>query len=155
MSRFSSSRFLPYVRPIYMFASPNARVLSAATALHGQRVNDGGCSRFVAQALASVGADFDEGASRWGTFLGQAQPSAVHIPGLKAGDVLQFEGVSLQGGNSWWSFPHHSAIVASVQGLEVQVIHQNAPLGSPVHYDTINLAYLVSGVILAYRPRLK
>jgi hypothetical protein len=148
-----------------------AHVLSFAVRSIGQVFGDGGCSRFVAAALLASGAEFNEGDSNWGNLIGQtmgpmtpainpamtmATGGAWWLPGLVGGDVLQFENAYFSSANSWSWFPHHSAIVSKVNGFEIEIVNQNAPIGSPVHYDTINLAQMMpSGIILAYQPRRK
>jgi hypothetical protein len=153
-----------------------SQVLNFARGSIGKVFGDGGCSRFVAAALLASGADFNEADSNWGDLIGQTMGpltaalnptmnlvtgGAWWLPGLVGGDVLQFEsayfaGSTPDGGNYWSWFPHHSAIVTKVNGVVIEIANQNAPLGSAVHYDTINLAQmLASGIILAYRPRRK
>jgi hypothetical protein len=116
----------------------------------GVSIGDGGCSRLVAAALQAAGAQFDEATSYWGTPIGLDQ--------LMYGDVLQFEGAHFEhhypdGSWYWQDFPHHSAIVYSVNGSQITLINQNVNGDTTVQLTTINLDDLTAGTILAYRPQ--
>src|SRR5262245_8656506 len=119
------------------------------------RIEDGGCTRLVAFCLRSAGARFDEATLNWGKQIAWTTPSSRTLNGIMPGDVLQFTNAKFESANQWTLLgtPNHTAIVGGVNGQQIQLIQQNAPLTSGVHVDTINLAEMTAGQIIAYRPQ--
>jgi len=147
--------------------------VAAAKRYVGKKVGDGGCSRFVDQVLIdtkgqplvlrpknaseklkekNLGYKLPDQISVWGNkdirLVDRSKRSPP--PTYRAGQILQFENCyfekkradgSLQ---QFWDFPHHTAIIKSASGSVVTMLHQNAPLGSPVHEDTLDLRLLTT-----------
>ncbi len=130
----------------------NDAVVSFAMANLGTQVGDGQCWTLVDQALKAAGADTSgDAAYVWGNPIG--------LDALAPGDVLQFENVHFQGATpdgGWYSqdFPHHSAIVYSVDGNKITLLNQNVNGDMTVQFTTINLDDWQSGTISAYEPQL-
>jgi hypothetical protein len=160
--------------------------VAAAKRYLGKKVGGGGCSHFVDQVLVdtkgqtlvlrpknvaeiakekNLGYKLPDQISIWGNknirLVNRSKPSP---PNYQAGQILQFENCyfekkradgSLQQN---WDFPHHTAIIKSVNGSIVAMLHQNAPLGSPVHEDTLDLRLLTAkkdgskGTLTAFYP---
>lgn len=131
-------------------ASINDKVLSfAKDHLHTQ-VGNGDCWTLVDQALRAAGADTRGDA---GYVFGATIPLSQVAPG----DVLQFENVHFKhvDAHSWYTqeFPHHTAIVASVDGSKITLLNQNVNGDRTVQYTTIDMADFVDGTITAYHPQ--
>lgn len=131
-------------------ASINDKVLSfAKDHLHTQ-VGNGECWTLVDQALRAAGADTRGDA---GYVFGATIPLSQVAPG----DVLQFENVHFKhvDAHSWYTqeFPHHTAIVASVDGSKITLLNQNVNGDRTVQYTTIDMADFVDGTITAYHPQ--
>jgi hypothetical protein len=142
------------------------KIVEYARAKVGQQVGDGECTALAAAALRHAGAGLRRrGEGSWGEEI----PS---LKDAKPGDILQFENVVLvrhraldNGGllTTTMSFPHHTAIIASVRKRGSKpilvIIHQNVgvdgsdePQRKLVQQDTINLAEKRSGSIRVFRP---
>lgn len=112
----------------------------------------GQCTELVTAALQSaggVGGKFDTTPYVWGRLW-----TGSNIPGR--GTIVQFEGVVFQGGGWTWNFPHHTAIVESVNGTQVTLLHQNVDgslAASQVRRQTIDFATKTSGTYTIYVPR--
>jgi hypothetical protein len=134
-------------------AGLNDAVLAYAVAALGTQVGDGGCWALADEALKAAGADTS------GDFA-YVFGSAVDLYAVIPGDVLQFEGVHFEGpdpatgGTYWQDFPHHTAIVYSVNGSQITLLNQNVNGDTTVQFTTINLNDLQYGTISAYRPQL-
>jgi hypothetical protein len=82
----------------------------------------------------------------------------VALSSIKPGDILQFENVNFKhtSPNGSWStssFPHHTAIVLSVNGKQITVLHQNVGGNRTVQQTIINLNdRQPGGTITAYEP---
>lgn len=130
----------------------NDAIVSFAMANKGIQVGDGQCWTLVDQALKAAGADTSgDAAYIWGNPIG--------LDAIVPGDVLQFENVHFEGatpGGGWYfqDFPHHSAIVYSVNGSNITLLNQNVNGDMTVQFTTINLADWQSGTISAYEPQL-
>jgi hypothetical protein len=130
----------------------NDAVVSFAMANLGTQVGDGQCWTLVDQALKAAGADTSgDAACIWGNPIG--------LDAIVPGDVLQFENVRFQGatpGGGWYfqDFPHHSAIVYSVDGTKITMLNQNVNGDMTVQFTTIDLADWQSGTISAFEPQL-
>lgn len=111
----------------------NRKVLEFAEGRLGRKVNNGQCTMFAYEALASAGARRfpwePSGDYVWG------EPVASFKETLP-GDILQFRDAVYKGRRnltprrwvSWHAeYPHHTAVVAAVNrgGREVVVLHQN------------------------------
>lgn len=85
---------------------------------------------------------------------GRIWTSNNNMPGV--GTIVQFEGVVFKGGGWTWNFPHHTAIVESVNGTQVTLLHQNVDgslAASQVRRQTIDFATKVSGTYTIYVPQ--
>ena len=156
----------------------NAAVLKFCESKEGKRVGGGECSHLANEALRVAGAEFtqvgkdgkripdspDSGDYVWGTLLktysfdaktkkvNDSDPKTKCLPG----DVLQFRDAKIANG---FSFPHHTAIVKTVDkaGNPTSIFQQNAfvPKGSDpriVQKATLPIINMLSGHIMAYRP---
>jgi hypothetical protein len=119
-----------------------SQIVSFAEGKAGKRFGDGECFDLVDKALRHAGAksaaDFgritDDANYKWG--------KQVSLSQLQPGDVIQFRNYRFdrkitRADGSWNTDfngrPHHTAIVASVDGDgAVTVLEQNAPKGGPV-----------------------
>jgi hypothetical protein len=128
----------------------NMRGLYWCLSMRGKFIGDGGCTRLADMHLAvsgAVPADFrDYRNTIWG-----AVPN-----GWAPGDVLQFEHCYFywNNGSSWGDMAadHHTAIIVSLRGNVVELVHQNAPLGGPVAVTTLDLNTKQRGTIRGWRP---
>ena len=133
----------------------NTRVLQFAESKRGQQVGRGECWDLADEALNSAGAHRPNQAGYGAYVFGQA----VALTALKAGDILQFENVNFKhtSPNGSWSsnsFPHHTAVVRSVQGRQIELLQQNVKNDRHVQTGTINLDdRQAGGTITAYRPQ--
>jgi hypothetical protein len=147
--------------------------LAAAKRYIGKKVGHGECSEFVSQVLVdtkgeplvlrpknaaeklkekNLGYKLPDQISIWGNkhlrLVNRSKPSPP--PTYKAGQILQFENCYFEKKRANgslernWDFPHHTAIIKSADGSVVTILHQNAPLGSPVHEDTLDLRLLTA-----------
>jgi|ERR1700722_7932582 len=156
----------------------NAAVLKFCESKEGKRVGGGECSHLANEALRVAEAEFtqvgsdgkripdspSEGDYVWGkllkTYSFDANTKKVtdSDPKLKClpGDVLQFRNVKTANG---FSFPHHTAIVRSVDeaGNPTGIFQQNFALpkggdGRVVQKSGLQTPKMISGRIMAYRP---
>lgn len=135
----------------------NEKVRQYANSMMGKKVGDGECWSLVNEALKSAGAH-QPGQGGYGSYV---FGKAIGLNELKPGDILQFENVVFKhtNPNGSWSqnnFPHHTAIVNSVSGRQIGLIHQNINGNKTVQTGTINLDDKQSGGTLsAFRPQPK
>jgi len=165
----------------------SAKFVAAAERYRGQKIDGGECSEFVNKVLAdmkgqqlvlrpkrpdeklkekNLGYKLPDQISIWGDkpirLVSRSKP--LPRPSYQVGQILQFENCyfekkpadgSLERN---WDFPHHTAIIKSANGSVVTMLHQNAPLGSPVHEDTLDLRLLTTkkdgtkGTLTAFFP---
>jgi hypothetical protein len=128
----------------------NQTVLQFAIDHLGQQVGDGQCWTLADQALRNAGAQ-PPGTGGLGIYEygRQLDPDENIWPG----DVIQFEGaLFISDDGSWWDMPHHTAIVYAVDGRELTLINQNAPLPIVTSED-INQDDLQQGTMTTYRPQ--
>jgi len=144
----------------------NTGVLQYAQKNLGQRVGNGQCSALASAALASVGAkttdDFGvvgpDGNYVWGT-------PVARLADVRPGDILQFRNVKITNTTiqrtsrgvfsytSSYSYPHHTAIVASNDGKgKLTTLEQNSNNRLYVTQGQLDFSGSVSGKIWAYRP---
>jgi hypothetical protein len=165
-----------------------ATFVAAAKRHLGKKLGGGGCSEFVNQVLVdtkgqplvlrpkrvdeklkekNLGYRLPDQISIWGQkdirLVNRSKPSPP--PTYKAGQILQFENCRFEKKRADgslerdWEFPHHTAIIESADGSVVTILHQNAPLGSPVHEDTLDLRLLTNqkdgtrGTLTAFYPK--
>lgn len=126
--------------------APNRKVWEYCHEMKGYMVGNGECWTLAASALAEK-----ELQHPYALQYGRAVPAdGLLIPG----DLLQIEGVSIQGADGWYiSMGHHTAIVHNnLGGGMIELIHQNGPpLGRYVCLLPVNM-YAYSGSIAPYRP---
>jgi hypothetical protein len=132
------------------------KILEYARGKVGSRIGDGECTRLVEGALAFAGAPAGKfpsnGDYSWGRQINF--PTEAALPG----DIIQLVKVKLSykdanGSGSWSTGTQHSAVIDSVNGKVLQVIEQNAPIGSGVAKHQLNLNWkLESGFYKIYRP---
>jgi hypothetical protein len=136
----------------------------------GQTVGNGECASLAEQALRAAGArerrrdNPEEGDYCWGELVyrieaGKEKPTAAgKLADVKAGDVIQFRDVRLEGRNSIGRYTmatkHHTAIVTAVQeaGAVVKILHQNYNGKRVVAEETLRLGDLKEGWLRFYRP---
>jgi hypothetical protein len=134
------------------------KVLQYAISHISQRLGGGQCSDLVAAALMYAGdqpgnTSSPIGQYTWGRKLNIWQEAP------QPGDVIQLVDVTLSystptSNGTWVTNSQHSAIIESVtNGRQLNVIQQNAPIGSPVARGVINLNWtLVKGSYAIFRP---
>lgn len=129
-------------------ANPNVLVYVYALArmAEGVTVGRGECTDLVDAALAYArkrpGRNYV-----WGTPVSQAD--------MKAGDIIQFWDVHFTSpnGSTWGTAPggHHTAIVRTVDGTKVLLVHQNDGVRR-ITLRRIDLAWSHTGKYNIYRP---
>ena len=155
------------------------QIVAFAQARRGHSVGDGQCFALADQALKSASA---KSAADFGTVDHDADyvwGTATSVVDAKPGDIIQFRDyrydreitTDLGGGGSdtrtdFQERPHHTAIVASVDGGgAITVLEQNAPEGSATH--RVQLFFLdrddksgnkttkitIQGTFTIYRPQ--
>jgi hypothetical protein len=149
----------PYVMRVpteRVLASLNERIRMHAESLLGKQVGGGECTDLVNETLGFCNAKqlrvLADGSYEWGqnVALTDAKGNAAVIPG----DILQFENVVFKGGGYTYNYPHHTAIVRSVNGKQIELLHQNVNNVRRVLTGSINLDHLhPGGSIKAYRPQ--
>jgi hypothetical protein len=139
------------------YANLNAKVLAFAQANLGKEVGNGECWTLADQALLAAGAK-RPGAGGLSLYQFGQPVSAGSNPLaslLRPGDIVQFEGVKVVDGGSWWDFPHHTAIVQSVQGTHVTLLNQNENQQRVVQTVTIDFSKVTQGTYQAFHPQPK
>lgn len=124
------------------------KVLSYALASMGKKVDRGECWDLANQALTYADAD-------WEPPLNFGENIDYKKLGLKPGYILQFSNTSLKFPNRSMSFPKHTAIVYKANDKSITLLHQNFNNKRYVDTLTIDLDYIKSGRIEAYRPKAK
>jgi hypothetical protein len=146
---FAGAADAPKVPPL------NAKVLAYANKQFGKKVGNGECWTLANLALKSAGAR-QPGVKGYGLYVFGRK---VALKDIVPGDILQFEKVRFEhdDGKSFYfqNLPHHTAIVSSVKGKQVTLIHQNENNVKKVTRLTINLAHQKGGTIAAFRPQPK
>jgi myosin tail region-interacting protein MTI1 len=134
----------------------NRKVLQFAEDHLGKQVGNGECWTLAAEALMYVGA------SRPGS-----KGVAVNQFGRKLnvgetilpGDVVQFEKAKFvhksKRGASSQTMPHHTAIVAGIDGKRITLLHQNFGGKRTVGTTTIDLDDQKEGTVDFFRPTPK
>lgn len=147
----------------------NRRVLDEAQGHLGLQVGDGQCGTLADAALKAAGAkSFDELGPTgpdadyvWGDLVATLTPANHPTGDIMPGDVIQFRDVAFfketvdVNGNWWWEtsrFPHHTAIVESVDGHSVTILHQNVNGELFVQEATLDLDGMTQGTMWVYRP---
>jgi hypothetical protein len=136
----------------------NQKVLAFARAHKGQQVGDGECWTLADAALKAAGArrpgSGGLGPFAFGRLLG---PRETALPG----DIAQFSKARFQGKTNrgfvyGYVMDRHTAIIASVKGTRITVLHQNfgeRDGGKIVRRTPINLADRKQGTVQIYRPQ--
>jgi hypothetical protein len=159
----------------------NQPIVGFCRARLGRRVGDGQCATLVTEAFKAAGARRFPPYGRdadyvWGRFVYglemsgglEMEDGAIGTGRVRPGDIVQFRNARFEGRrvnangswNSWTSqYPHHTAVVATVNGRRWTVYHQNVgPSGKSkdqkeiVQIGSINLNELASGWLKVYRP---
>ena len=122
----------------------NQRVLRFAQSQLGKKVGNGQCWTLGNEALRFAGAQ---------TAIGYTFGREVTMKQLLPGDILQFRSARFENGNSFvfLGTPDHTAIVESIQGTRVTILHQNAG-GKFVTRMTIDFKNMTTGKVTAFRP---
>jgi hypothetical protein len=122
----------------------NRRVVSFAAENLGRQVGNGECWTLAAEALKHAGAQPPDGYT-FGQAIGNDQ--------IQPGDVLQFKSARFDLPNSYilMGMPHHTAIVYSLNGDQIFVLHQNFGKRVVSILD-FRLETMAQGTMQAYRP---
>jgi len=122
----------------------NAKILEFALNHLGQQVGNGECWTLAAEALLYAGAKPADG---------YVFGAVIPLSSAQPGDILQFESAVFAGQAYWMQmgFPHHTAIVDSVQGTSMVILNQNFNNVRRVQTTLINFADMNSGSVIAYR----
>jgi len=154
-------------------SSINQKVIDFARANIGNTVRPdmgGDCYDFAAEALRKAGVKVNthQGAGTingqvhyiWGSTVYQKSKMSGwsnkgSLASIKAGDVIQFDGVKFENGNGSQKTSHHTAIVESVDTRTgvIKVIHQNIGGVKKVFRGQYDVDNMVSGVMTIYRPQ--
>lgn len=138
-----------FEQPIFeqrpQISSLNQSVVNYAQSVVGQRIGNGQCTELAIAALRAAGAQPGQNYV-WGTTL-------RGVEDLQPGDIIQMFDARFQNpnGSSGWSTGPHTAIVTSVEGTKVGVLHQNVA-GSPVQTGEYDFRYATGGRFNYYRP---
>jgi len=161
--------------------SLNQSIVQFCRSRIGRRVGDGECATLVTEAFQAIGArrypphgpdaDYVWGKSVYGLQVSgglNIEDGVAGSGGAQPGDIIQFRNATFKGQQvnadgsrrSWSSrYPHHTAVIASVNGGRWTVYHQNVgPSGKSedakriVQIGRINLRELDSGWLKVYRP---
>ena len=138
----------------------NLQVLDFARGKLGKQVGNGECWTLAFQALDHVHAK-RPGQDGLTTYQFGKQ---VALSVIKPGDILQFENVNFKhtSSNGSWStssFPHHTAIVLSVNGKQITVLNQNVGGNRTVQESSFNLndrqpgGTIASAMVTVPRPK--
>ncbi len=132
----------------------NLKVLQFARAQMGRQVGNGECWTLADQALDAAGAH-RPGRNGYASYVFGRE---IGLRALQPGDVIQFENVHFEHhspNGSWYSndFPHHTVIVARVQGQRITLLHQNINGDRRVQTGTIDLADRQGGSMRYFRPQ--
>jgi hypothetical protein len=121
------------------------RILAFAQAKLGTQVGNGECWTLAAEALKAADAE-----PPLQYVFGREVATADVRPGM----VLQFESARFEGPGYYavYGAPNHTAIVASVRGSTVRILHQNVNGDRTVQYGELQLDHLVSGSMIVYQP---
>ena len=124
--------------------SLNLRVLQFAISQMGKQVGNGECWTLADQALRAAGAQPARGYT-FGT--------RIPLNTIGPGDILQFTSVRIDVGNMYFIFglPNHTAVVHSVDGNSVRILHQNFGKKIVTAFE-FDISQVTSGTIEAYRP---
>jgi hypothetical protein len=124
------------------------KVISYAMGKMGKKVDRGECWDLASAALNFAEADWAPPLN-FGTKIDhKKQP-------LEPGDILQFSNTSMKFPNGSMSFPKHTAIVYKASDNRITLLHQNFNNKRYVDTLTINLDYMKSGKLEAFRPKPK
>lgn len=128
----------------------NRRGLAWCLAQKGKVIGDGECTALVEMHLAVSGATP-------GNFKDPKHYIWGAVPnGWVPGDVLQFEDCYFEWkeGNATYkkNTDHHTAVIVSLQGTVVELVHQNSPKGGPVVVTKLDLKSKQRGTIIGWRP---
>ncbi len=133
-------------------AKLNGKVLTFAKLNVGKQVGDGQCWTLADQALKFAGArrpgSGGLGIFQFGTAIANGKNPPTSL--MRPGDIVQFEEVKFEDGNSWFEFPKHTAIVQSVQGTKVTLLHQNLGNQKTVQSTTLDFSKLTKGTYYAF-----
>jgi hypothetical protein len=123
----------------------NGAVLKFAEGEIGQRVGSGLCWELGVAALAAAGAQPPQGNS-YGTAVTQAD--------AKPGDIIVFNTAYFRGANYWMLLgdPLHVAVLESISGAQIVMLHQNFNGQLFVTRSTLNLGDLKRGTVTFYQP---
>jgi hypothetical protein len=134
----------------------NAKVLQFAEDHIGTQVGNGECWTLAAEALGHAGAQRPGRDGVPVSIFGKKLDPEVAI---QPGDVVQFEKAKFvhKTKNRWSSstMPHHTAIVAEVNGKNITLLHQNFGGKKIVGKKTINLDEQTEGTVEFFRPQPK
>lgn len=129
----------------------NRRIVEQVRSLEGQKVGRGECWDLAAQVL-------NDNSAKWDGLYGFGQLVDWRKNEVLPGDIVQFEGVSVERRteNSIHreSFMHHTAVVLAVNGTGAFTLaHQNfGPSGRKVSFHDLSMAEVRSGKVTFYRP---
>ena len=129
----------------------NKQIISHVKSTIGKQVGRGECWDLAADALNSVGADWDKN-YKFGRVVNYAKDCVF------PGDIVQFEGVQIEyrKGNSvyWEDLEHHTAIVYEVKatGNYIMAEQNTSEGGKKVVLNPLQLKDVTKGKYTIYRP---
>jgi hypothetical protein len=155
--------------PVPNPADLNTQVLGYALAQLGQQVGDGQCAALADAALKSAGAlsfsdlgpTGDDADYVWGNLVATLTTDGHDASTVAPGDMIQFRDVTfvtttINPDGSWSQstmlFPHHTAVVESVDNNVITILQQNVDGDMTVRESTINLDDMTQGTMWVYQP---
>jgi hypothetical protein len=129
----------------------NARVLRFVEGRIDQQIADGDCWKLADVALATAGARRPgRNGYRVYEFGRILKPDQAILPG----DIVQFAGAQFRSrSGARYNMPRHTAIVASVDGTVIGILHQNWNGVRQVTRLQLDLADLRAGEVAIFRPQ--
>lgn len=122
------------------------QILSFATQHLGQQVGNGECWTLAADAMKAAGAQRPDG---------YVFGDEIALRDMRPGDILQFTTARFDepGYYAVLGAPNHTAVVYSIAGDRVFMLHQNFNGKRTVSTFDVNFSNMTSGQVKAYRAR--
>lgn len=112
----------------------------------GKKVDRGECWDLAAAALNHAGA-------KWSPPFNFGTKYDYKKEVIQAGDIIQFERVTISIPNGEYNIPHHTAVVVKAYGsLKCQIAHQNVDGKKTVQLLDLDFSQVKKGKIQFYHP---
>jgi hypothetical protein len=114
----------------------------------GKKVDRGEC-----WDLANAALNYAE--AQWEAPFNFGSKIDIKKQSLMPGDILQFSNTNMKFPNGSMTFPKHTAVVYKAMDKKITILHQNFNSRRYVDTLTIDLDYIKSGKLEAFRPQPK